>query len=539
MKVIEIWDYLILPILIISFLLRAIPRLQLKNVIFPDTYYHLFCAREIRDNKFSVPKYYKKLILKHENTYPYLYHLFLALFPLDIRRWIERFTGAIFDTLSLLVIYFFSKWIIRFYANEDLSYLPVIIAGFYAFAPALLRLGSGPRAYNGSPRVFGQFLYVVHLTSFFYAYSTANYFFWSVSILSGSLIFFSAKFGTQVLLFSGLVFGIVLFPTYFIILLLSCSVAYLITTGRVYKVIKGHILHSVFYVKHLQHINLHHSSAHNKSFRSYLSDVYKNIIHLLRQRNLAALRTFLRWILYEPFFVHLLIFIFTCYLFIPFYLIYNKNVFNSADLFLLTWSLAGLLVFLLTKIKILLFLGEAERYLEYALYPALFIAIKFLMNNNFYLLLIIYFLYCFYAALIYITDYIKQYSSLNTDYPQIENLYNQLNEQEPGIVWPIAWFNWQAAYFSKFPVLTFGSNIDLKLIPVEEFMLVYGNYNWPSDRFEEIVNKYNVSYIISDKSCIDHYLNKILSDPNIFNKSTELILETNTMVCYKIKRLNI
>ena len=102
---------------------------------------------------------------------------------------------------------------------------------------------------------------------------------------------------------------------------------------------------------------------------------------------------------------------------------------------------------------------------------------------------------------------------------------------------PFTWTVWEYLYHTQnnFPVLSHGCNIDTRLLSKEDFLLVYGNYNWPSDRFYEILDKYHVRYIVSDRRSIDTYIKEILKEPDLFSKRATLLFESSNMVCYEAK----
>ena len=125
-------------IFLLSFIIRAFPRVLLKNTYVSDTYFHLYCARVIRENSFRIPQKLPRVMLNHQYTYPFGYHLLLALFPLKSRLWIERFTGATFDTISTAIVYYFSRWILQESGYSYREELPLLVTILYAFSPALL-----------------------------------------------------------------------------------------------------------------------------------------------------------------------------------------------------------------------------------------------------------------------------------------------------------------------------------------------------------------------------------------------------------------
>lgn len=165
---------LIIPILLVTFIVRVLPRFRIKYAYSGDTYGHFHISRAIRENKFRIPDKIPGVTLNHTHTYPYLYHLILSVFTQGQRAVFERMSSALFDTVSVLVVYLFSGWISDSYLGNKFPGFALLAAGVYAIAPPLLMISRGPRAYRGTPRVFGQTLYIIHITSFFTIIRPAN-----------------------------------------------------------------------------------------------------------------------------------------------------------------------------------------------------------------------------------------------------------------------------------------------------------------------------------------------------------------------------
>jgi hypothetical protein len=149
----------------------------------------------------------------------------LALFNDKARQWAERFTGAFFDTLNVLLIYFFTSRYLSFH-QLDYPYLTLFTCFLYSISPALLRFNGGPRSFNGSPRIMAQTLYLLHLFPYYLYYETGNYWMLLGSIFFGGLMLIGSTFGTQVLLFFSLIMGFLFSPGYFIVGVLYFSSAY-------------------------------------------------------------------------------------------------------------------------------------------------------------------------------------------------------------------------------------------------------------------------------------------------------------------------
>jgi len=510
-----------------SFFIRAFPRLRVKNAFVSDTYFHLYCAKTIRENSFRLPQKLPRVVLNHEYTYPFLYHYLLACFPLKYRLWAERFTGAFFDTFSLIMIYLFSGWAVRrMGGGYPLTILPVWVAALYAFSPALLRIGSGPRAYNGSPRVVGQMLYLLHILAAYYAFQTQSFLGLGLSLLAGATLIITAKFGTQVMLLFGIWFAVMVSHYYFFLLAGCMLLAMTLTKGRAWKVIQGHVRHSIFYRRHLQTVFLFpHIRTARKYLRSGLSIAW------------GAVRFFrfgdaLRWYYSEPFFPHLLVTVYPQFLLIFAYISWYTEL-DSLDRFLVVWMGIGFFWFLVTKFRPFLFLGEGERYLEYGLFPSLFLMVKFL-PTRFEPFLIAFFIYSILSAAFFMWQYSGNYGKIDQDYKKTETLFSDLNRLPEGVIMPIGSFHYQVLYRSRFPVLTHGANIDERLLPYKEFELVYGNYPYPSRRFREIVDRYRVSYIVTDSISLKYYREEIMKVPDEFDRSIRILWHLPTLVVGKV-----
>ncbi len=492
-----------------------------------DTYFHLYCAQTIRENSFHLPRKLPRIVLNHEYTYPFLYHYLLASFPLKYRLWAERFTGAFFDTFNLIIIYLFSEWAVRRVGGGySLTLLPVWVAALYAFSPALLRIGSGPRAYNGSPRVAGQMLYLLHLLGAYYAFQTRSFPALGLSLLAAAALIMTAKFGTQVIFFFGIWFGILLSPYYFFMLAGSLLLAVLLTKGHAWKVIEGHLRHSIFYWKHLQKVYLFpHIRTGRKYLRSSLATAWR-AVRFLRFGDAF------RWYYSESYFPHLLVTVFPQFLLIFAYISWYTEL-HSLDRFLMVWMGAAFFWFVLTKLRPLLFLGEGERYLEYGIFPSLYLAVKF-FSTRFDFFLLVFFVYSILSVAFFMWQYSGIYGKIDQDYEKTEALFSELNRLPEGVIMAIGSFDYQVLYRSHFPVLTQGANIDERLLPYREFDLVYGNFPYPPRDFREIVDRFRVSYIVTDSISLKYYREEIIKEPDEFDRSVRIFCHLPTLIVAKV-----
>lgn len=517
-------------ICIAAFAVRAYPRMVLKNAFNSDTYYHLKCAKCIINNSYKIPLKIEQAVLPHEYTYPFGYHLVLAILPEKTRLWFERMTGAIFDTINVVILFWFTNWLISQDSEPYQIHVPILVAALYAFSPALLRIGSGPRAYNGSPRVFGQTFYLIHIVTAYHYFSTDNPYSIVISMLAGAALICSAKFGTQVFFLFGIFFTA--FVTYsYIILLGGCFLlAIILSKGQAWKIVRGQVVYSVLYAKYLQQAFLFPNIVNITSLKAYITRFKCTFANTIRNRTAS---NFIDWYYREQYFGHQLVTVFPQY-FIILEAITNIRTLSSQKHFLLIWMSAGIFWFLLTKYKYLLFLGEGERYAEYGLFPTYYLLVVD-CPKELELFLYLYLAYSVGSAILFAKDYIKRNRPLHEDFTASAGLFEYLNSLPSGNILPVGWVHHQALYRSSLPVVSQGSNSDPKLFPLDDFMFYFSNYPYPPKDFNQVIIKYDVSYILAERSCLQHYLTQ-LSDPAIFRDSTILLAESPSLLLFKHKK---
>jgi len=519
----------IILIAFLTFVLRAFPRVKLKQAYAADTYLHLYVARIIKENSFKIPQKLPKVILKHRHDYPFFYHFLLAIFPLKLRYWAERFTGAFFDTINIILLYYFSVEMVKLYnLSSQAIYFTTVL---YAISPALLRYSHSPRAFNGSPRVLGQSLYIAHILAFGLFVMTNQWYFAVISVISGSLQFISTKFGVQVILFFSIFFSIFFSYTYILVLIASFIFSNIITLGKAFQVLSGHYQHSYFYFRYIQQIVLHQNKYFHKSFYDYQKALRD---HLYVLRTSFDVYRVLKWFYEESYFLHIIFIIFTPFFILPFYF-FQSNL-QIYDYFLLTWAGAGFCMYLITKIKIFLFIGEAERYTEYALPAALLLMVKLLIINNLFVILYVLGGLYLFSAIFYIHLFFKNYTKVNQLSQNNHHFYDTINSYPEGALLALGSDFRQLLYCAKHPVLCPGMNTDVQnILPIEEYMLAFGNAHLPSKDFERVINTFDIQYIVTKNPGFTKYQNEILDDKEIINKHFEVVKEWEGMIFMKRK----
>ena len=94
----------LIAIFILTFFSRYFVNILRPFFINSDTYFHLACATEIRENNFSLPRRAGRLLLQGAYTYPPLFHYVLALLKTKKNR--EEFSkiwGPFIDSVIISI----------------------------------------------------------------------------------------------------------------------------------------------------------------------------------------------------------------------------------------------------------------------------------------------------------------------------------------------------------------------------------------------------------------------------------------------------
>ncbi len=502
--------------IILCFLLRIIPRLILPDAIASDSYFHLFCGRLLRERGLRLPKRLPYILINHEYTYPPLYHLFLALFPVKAQRYIERVSGALFDSAVLLVLTFFLP---RLRFDGGLAEWTLLL---YAVSPPLLLAWTGPRAYSGSPRILAQLFYVIHACSFFTSLSTHSILWNTVSIVAGALVILTANFGVQVLIFFGPLFIACVSPAYLIVLIGSFPAAYILSLGHSNRVLYGQYAHMRFYYRHLRQRLLWIYPWGD--FAGYLSRAKRAAGNALFHTNARAFRD---WIFNEVYPIQILV---IQYPHLPLSIAAAAG--SLIPWYWTAWMTSGLIWFALTKFKFLLFIGEGERYLEYSIVPSLLLAVA--LGRAHPWALIAFVAYSIGFIPLALRSFIVRFRDEASRVAEEAAFFENVNALPSGTVLPLGGAYWKVLYYVRHPLVWNGCNMDEKLFTEEEFRLVCDNFPLPSGRFAEIQQRYQVGYVVAEKSSLQRYVSSILDDRSSFSDRTELLFESTALAAYKV-----
>jgi hypothetical protein len=511
---------LIFIILLAAFFLRAYPRILLPFAIASDTYFHLYMIKSIHENKGKYLKKDSRFLLNSECNYPYFYHWLLSLFGEPAYYFAERYSSAFFDSANCLIVYFFSFTLCsQNQINTSFAFAPTLI---YAIHPALFRNGNEPRVYNGSSRVLGQTLHLLHMFGAFLFYTQHSLPGLCIAIISASLIFITTTFGVQVLFFFSLIFAF-LYPSYPLFILASFLISLLLSRGRAGAIFKVNFEHYLFQFKNKIYYKRNYVLGH---IRLQLLEFLRSFKLLISLNFKGFIRNF--YMNTSPIQINLLGF---HSFFIVFYWTHVAEY-----KFLYFWIVAGVFAFLFTKIPTFKFLGKPERYLEFALFPTFFLATVAGTEHSFFIYLAgPYFLFCLLGIYFYQKDFIDKYKIENDDFFKTQKMFSEFNTtSREGIIWALNIFSHKEMFFSTFPILGYYSGaINMKISSRDELDDLTGNHPFPSFELFRIIEKYRINYIITEKSYLREYLKKAKLDPKILQEKLTEIYSTDLMIIFK------
>ncbi|MEM7129628.1 MAG: hypothetical protein AAF702_25065 [Chloroflexota bacterium] len=365
-----VWYGAILLGLLVTFLLRLLPGILWPRPL-ADMGYHLLLCREIRRAHWRVPLKLDALMLDKRQTYPWLYHWLLAFLPQSLLLRVAALPSAIIDTLHALLVFGWATWLATtVYPQGQPFAIGLLAMLLFSTSPALLAVGLGPRAYDITPRPFGELIYsMVMISAAFYLHNDGAIWAGVVAILSASLLLLSSKFAAQVLLFCVPIMA-GLTREWLLLSLLPLAVvgALLLSGGRYWWMLTGQIAHLRLYRNRLQydHPGLQLRNQSIKLWRTVQAFVRSG----LRDTGLRAelirlieanvyLQFFSRNVLWIGVILFILLGVFPAW----------QDDESGWYMWLLSWSVAPIFPFMLTAFKDFRFLGEAERYPEYAILP--------------------------------------------------------------------------------------------------------------------------------------------------------------------------
>jgi hypothetical protein len=321
-----------------------------KGSIDFDSYGHLYCVKELKlQNGTPWNKIDLKCWESQSFSHPFLLHYFLSKLPFNILYKYQIFFNIIVDSFFTLFIY---GTAVTLFHDEFLGILSALI---YLFTPIWFsNISMGPRVNNFTPRLFTEVLYSINICVLLDIFNLHDGWRITISVLLTSIILLTSKFGLQVLVFSFPLFSIVFKDfTPIIILIISLILIIIISRGAVLDLFRSQFQHLSEYYR---------SNIRQKTPLNYRNRFLRITVQDFRTK------TGLRKLAYNYLFYnsHTII-VLKMPVVIMFFLEILINPFDLQGILFKMFLVICVIVviYMLVSLRSLLFLGEAERYLNH------------------------------------------------------------------------------------------------------------------------------------------------------------------------------
>jgi hypothetical protein len=489
-------------IIIFTMLSRIFPRLIRPWGRGSDTYYHLLAAQRLRENRFHIPAGSNGLLIPGPFDYPPLFHYILAYFPKSTRDRLEPYLGGIFDTLLVLATYL---WVYYLTGRPELAALQLDPAGTAWVAslvlincPLLFGVAYGPRAFMGTPRPLAELFTSLALMAGALFSLTGQTAWAGLTVLPAALAVLTGNFALQVLVSFSLVLAVFLQSLFFLSLpLLTIAGALIISKGHYWVVLRGYLAYIGYYANTLIHIfKWVRDRGSLKNLKTLVRDMRHHPVQVCRylymDNQYSALLIKCPWL----------------FLWLWLAMVHWPQMQGSkAHWYLLAWVSGGLAAFFLTSMRRFLFLGEAERYVEYAM-PALaaLIALMLPLSGSAYRLFWGIMVFSGVQLIINYLFFIRNYSRAGES--QARDMINFLKNSTRGryavLCIPTHYLSYQLAYETQHAFLSlegaFGCLPRHKKVIEELFDKEFG---WPKQDLLPIIKKYGIDVIVCQWQKID------------------------------------
>lgn len=422
-----------------------------------DEIAHLILIKGIHENQGRIPERYGRFVM-NENSYPCGLHRMAALIrPAAFWERYGCYVPLVFNSLLLLWIAF-------------LCYQAGGGEGSYAWLLLfpLIRIcwDKNPALYFGE-RAHGVFWGNVFLGSNYMLVTTGNPWWLLPSVAGSAIAASSSKFTNQAMaFFSALLSLLTLNPFYLLSYLLHIGLAVLLTRGYVVHVLRSQIAYSVFYQKH-------------RAGRYLFTNHYRQLLNLFHPKKAIHV------LFNNP----ILMLVSACPVLLAFLWVWPVEGWPYTDL--AAYILCGLILCLLIATESLKFLGQPERYLEFAILPAALFLSGFPVTQHPWPFVATILLGI--GSVIYhlVTHRRKKGQAYDREYESYRDLAGFLETQPEGLILPIPIkiSNYLAYAWDRHRYLAPGMHqFDPAYVP--------DLYPYPGNRLSDYTAQYNVDYIL-------------------------------------------
>lgn len=348
-----------------------------------DHYFHIGLIAAIKKNKHRFIKKQPNLLGKKYFSYPQLFHWCLSFLSIKTINKHSRKFGIFLNQINLLVFVLFLFFIkdylrLTWYSDFELIFISglVFILTPFNFVPW------NPKNRGISARILGVLLGNIHLYFLVAYFISQDYYLLVFLVLIDCVIILSSTFTYQYILFSGILFGVILAdPLLVLIPFLAYGLFFLLAPRVALNYFHGQIGHKRIYYKYLASIYI--LNKRYSVWRDLVYDIWKNFLYekkKARAVHYLISNPVIQIILAFPFFLVLLFFLFTSFDGFP--------LTNRLHMIFAIIIGVNLMIFLLTSFRWSRFLGEPERYFEYSI-PFLSILALYLYHFSFMLFILL------------------------------------------------------------------------------------------------------------------------------------------------------
>ena len=468
----------------VSFIFRISVRIFYPNYTGSDTYFHLYFISHIRKHN-GLDFYEDSKFIKPSNFYyPWLTHQLISKLPQKYDTLVEKYFNSLLDTIYTIILYLVTFYITR---SNNLAFE---VALLYIFLPLCFTVQTlGPRIHSFTPRLFGEITAsLVFIFEYLYFENTDTIYliFATICVV---LVILSSRFSLQALLFVTLISFFFNFDFELFIPVFAGFTIFLTIYGKNgIKLLENHYYHmKIFFKNHNE----------KKSFIS-ANNSLKTLIKSLKSGSIIHLYSYL---IYQNTLSSLLIKAPIIILFL--FLASNYNFNNYQYIF----AFSGIIVFIIVSIKPLLFLGEAERYINHIIFFILLGCVDYLdTHHRIFIFFILYGILFFILDFIYLSKYLsKQYSNtVIARLKKFDKVYNVFS------IPPNLSGSWKIAYETKHNLL---HPVQWQNIADREkfrsFLLEYETIDLT--KIEELIKEYNLDIIVIYKKLLQRkFDNKLI-----------------------------
>lgn len=467
--------------LVAVFLLRTVYIVLTPGAIDRDAFAHMLYAEDIREHGHRLPERPDQVVTSGEYAYPFFLHWVLSFVPPRYYPQIDRYFSPVMDVLvSLLIL----GLVPMGFASVGEA---VAMVWIFAVTPQFMRPDL-PSAIGLSGRKPGLIVTTIGILSFVIWSTADSLLALGMAVLFGALVFLTSKFSIQAFIVVCLAFGVGVNPAAFLLAPAAFVAAVTLSGGRYLPVFRGYLtfLHEYATVKQYK---LFEPIRWNPL--AILRDV-SSTEELLRA---AYNNRIVRPTANNPYFVAVLV-------------TYGWAGQTGASLdfpwIFHVWIVGCLWAFVLTSLPHFMFLGKAERYLDYALLPATLLLVRGWQRfGTTYRVLVATLLL---GGLGIIAIYVWSYRSMffSTSHEDAwEELIEELRARDPGVVLVQPWWGgrrlaWYTDHKVVDCILNEGpaDNEEMDTLFPERYGIVTPDVGW-------LAEQYDPDWVVFDKRTLD------------------------------------